>query len=202
MIEAAKVAPILLKWSRVLKRTKEDPPIDADGIRVWAETLQSVSVTEEELAEASKLVVAKEQWFPSPSIVINYIMTVRSIRARNTHYLRLQRLVECIDERGNSYLAPPERVRDGRLLPPGTRGNGLPARRVEALPGRDPHEGMSANALGLLASITRDEEATNAYRDARARESSKGDHDAETRDAAHEQRIRSQVAAIESRRRK
>lgn len=70
-----------------------------------------------------------EEFFPKPGTLEKLAAPFRDARLESEESARLSRLVDCIDADGFGYLAPPSRVRNGLLLPPGDRsGDGSPAR--------------------------------------------------------------------------
>ena len=128
------------------------PEIDREYLEAFQEALATVGATDAELELAAKLILAKEQWFPAPATVIEFIMQIRQKEREAREKAFWSSLVEAIDENGVTYLAPLSRVHNGQLLPPGKgRGNGLPANQVPMLP--KSLSSMSDGSLKMLANV-------------------------------------------------
>lgn len=146
------------KWSRLLKNV---PPIDGELIALWEEALELGGVSAPELAYAEKYIRAKNIFFPTPSELIEIVVELREKMRKAHHEQYLRRLVECLDGHGNRWLAPPEQVLLGRLLPPGDNsGDGSqapPALSTRSMPERLAE--MSDGALKYMAVTASNPEA-------------------------------------------
>jgi hypothetical protein len=113
----AKVTPQTVDyWVALMEQ--EAPPVTAEEFQAAA-------------FEVSRAVPPLEFW-PQPGHVLAKVKEHRQARKEN----RLARHVLAVDDEGKEVLAPPQCVRDGRIVGPGEQANGLPARQAPALPMR------------------------------------------------------------------
>jgi hypothetical protein len=99
-----------------------------ETIKNYALVLGAKGITAADLRAAMAEILC-EEFFPKPGTLEKLAAPFRDVRLEAEESARLTRLVDCIDADGFGYLAPPSRVRNGLLLPPGDRsGDGSPAR--------------------------------------------------------------------------
>jgi hypothetical protein len=124
MVERQAVGRTLLVWER-LGLAKD---VDNDLIDAFTAIMQGEAVNAAEWDFAALEVVKRTKFAIKPADVLT---VVDDYRARN-YRDPLTGYRECIDEHGFAVLAPPERILNGRLLPPGQRNPNPQA--VDALP--------------------------------------------------------------------
>ena len=109
-------------------------PGDSENVKVYFWAIAPWKPSSDELAFACRSILATETFFPKPATIIKAIEDFRS-RAVQAWYDNTwnKPMVEAIDEHGDVRLAPPSRVKDGKLLPAGviTDSHSLPAPKPE-----------------------------------------------------------------------
>lgn len=119
-----------------------------ETIKNYALVLGAKGITAADLRSAMAEILC-EEFFPKPGTLEKLAAPFRDARIETQESARLGQLVDCIDADGLGYLAPPSRVRDGLLLPPGDRsGDGSPARPLPA-----GVRALSAGGAGILRSL-------------------------------------------------
>jgi hypothetical protein len=106
-------------------------PKDEAGVQLaakaWAVILRKHNPTAAEIEGMAVPLLERNRFFPVPMDAVTILAEVRESNDEK----RLAGYVDCIDADGFGYLAPPSRVRNGLLLPPGDRsGDGSPARQL------------------------------------------------------------------------
>lgn len=103
---------------------------------LWASTLQSECVTEDEFKAAAVYLQTTCTFFPKPAEMLSAISAIRAGNARLAEQRYLASLIHAKDKNGRDVVAPYYRVKDGRLLPEGEVNNdALPPASLRALDG-------------------------------------------------------------------
>jgi hypothetical protein len=124
MVERQAVGRTLLVWER-LGLAKD---VDADLIDAFTAIMQGEAVNAAEWDFAALEAVKRTKFVIKPADVLGVIDDYRARNYRNP----VAGYRECLDGYGFAVLAPPDRILNGRLLPPGQR-NPNP-QTVDALP--------------------------------------------------------------------
>jgi len=110
------------------QRVRIDNP---DVLRMFAVILDRAAIGPDALRASMPIFFAAEEFFPSPAKLVLHARPVQDEMDRASRAALLARFVPCVDDGGWDMLAPPERVRDGRLLAVGDdSGDGSQAPRL------------------------------------------------------------------------
>lgn len=115
------VERVLLAWEKLFQPRHA---VDAEMVDLWIGTVAVRRVGAAEFARAATELTTRARFFPRPAELIDLALELRANNRALAERARLASLVDCVDEHGVSYMALPEQVQDGVLIPEAREGGG------------------------------------------------------------------------------